>query len=115
MTRKVKEQHHLQTPPEFATFNYRDYLAGKSVYSVVDRPRIERLARDQGNPILAILYNLKDRAQETIAAILPEPQAALLTGILLGDESGIPQDVKDDFRATGTSHIIAISGHEAVM
>jgi len=78
---------------------------------VVDRPRIERLARDRGNPILAALYSLKDRAQETIASILPEPQAALLTGILLGDESGTPQDVKDDFRATGTSHIIAISGY----
>ncbi len=102
---------YLQTPPEFATFNYRDYLAGKGIHSVVDQPHIERIARDQGSPIFAALYGLKDRARETIAAILPEPQAALLTGILLGDESGIPQDVKDDFRATGTSHIIAISGY----
>ncbi|HET7091662.1 MAG TPA: ComEC/Rec2 family competence protein, partial [Anaerolineae bacterium] len=102
---------HLQTPPEFATFNYRDYLAGKGIHSIVDQPRVGRLVRDQGSPILAALYDLKDRARETIATILPEPQAALLTGILLGDESGIPQDVKDDFRATGTSHIIAISGY----
>ncbi len=101
----------LQSPPEFATFNYRDYLAGRGVYSIIDRPRIERLARDQGSSLFAAIFALKDRARDTIAAILPEPQASLLTGILLGDESGIPQSVKDDFRVTGTSHVIAISGY----
>ncbi len=100
----------LQAPPEFVTFNYRDYLAGKGVHSIIDRPRIERAARDQGSPIFAVLFTLKDRTHGTIAAILPEPQAALLTGILLGDDAGLPQGVKDDFRVTGASHIIAISG-----
>jgi competence protein ComEC len=41
---------------------------------------------------------------------LPEPQASLLNGILLGDDSGLPADVQDEFRLTGTTHIIAISG-----
>jgi competence protein ComEC len=50
------------------------------------------------------------RAKNVIAQILPEPQASLLTGILLGDDSGIPNSVQDAFRTTGTSHIIAISG-----
>jgi competence protein ComEC len=101
----------IESPPEFATFNYRDYLAARGIRSIVDRPRLERVARDQGSPILAALFNLKDHARAVVAAILPEPQAALLTGILLGDDSGLPESVKDDFRATGTSHIIAISGY----
>ncbi len=50
------------------------------------------------------------RAKNVIAQILPEPQASLLTGILLGDDSGIPKSVQEAFRTTGTSHIIAISG-----
>lgn len=50
------------------------------------------------------------RAREVITQILPEPQASLLNGILLGDDSGLPADVQDEFRATGTTHIIAISG-----
>jgi predicted membrane metal-binding protein len=29
---------------------------------------------------------------------------------LLGIDAGLPQDVQEDFRATGTSHIVAISG-----
>ncbi len=101
----------IQSPPEFSSFNYRDYLASRGIHSIIDRPRIDLIARDQGSPILTVLYDLKDRARDTIATILPEPQASLLTGILLGDESSIPQSVKDDFRLTGTSHIIAISGY----
>ena len=34
----------------------------------------------------------------------------MLAGILLGIESGIPEDVAEAFIATGTSHIIVISG-----
>ncbi len=101
----------IQTPPEFSDFSYRDYLAVKGIYSLIDRPRIKVIERDQGSPVFTALFSLKDRARDTIAAVLPEPEAALLTGILLGDDSGLPESVKDDFRLTGTSHIIAISGY----
>ena len=45
-----------------------------------------------------------------IARDFPQPQAALLSGILLGVDSGLPRALQDDFRTTGTAHIIAISG-----
>jgi competence protein ComEC len=34
----------------------------------------------------------------------------LLTGILLGNDNGIPPELAEDFRTTGMTHIIAISG-----
>ncbi len=43
-------------------------------------------------------------------ALFPEPEASLLSGILLGIESGISPQVRQAFNATGTTHIIAISG-----
>jgi competence protein ComEC len=100
----------LVAPPEFATFSYRDYLAQQGIYSMIDRPRVVVLGRDQGSPLLAAVYAFRDRARTVIARILPEPQASLLTGILLGDDNGLPQDVQDKFRRTGTTDIIAISG-----
>jgi competence protein ComEC len=39
----------------------------------------------------------------------------LLSGILLGIDAGLPQSVQDDFRRTGTTHIIAISGYNIVI
>jgi hypothetical protein len=33
-----------------------------------------------------------------------------LSGILLGIDAGLPVEVQENFRVTGTSHVIAISG-----
>ena len=101
----------LIAPPEFATFSYKDFLARQGVYSLIDRPRVTLLAHDQGSPILAAIFAFRGRARTVIAQILPEPSASLLTGILLGDDAGLPVDVQNDFRSTGTTHIIAISGY----
>ncbi len=80
----------------------------------MSRPPVTVLARDRGFAPLGWLYSFKARAKNAIAQILPEPQASLLTGTLLGDDAancrGIPKCVQDAFRTTGTSHVIAISG-----
>jgi competence protein ComEC len=112
---RVRVTGELTTPPEFATFNYADFLARQGVYSMIDRPRVSVLERDQGNPILAIIYGFRNRAYVVIQQILPEPQASLLSGILLGVDAGLPVVVQEDFRATGTTHIIAISGYNIVI
>jgi hypothetical protein len=74
------------------------------------RSKVKVLARDQGLAPLGWLYASKVRAKNVIAQILPEPQASLLTGILLGDDAGVPKGLQGAFRITGTSHILAISG-----
>jgi competence protein ComEC len=100
----------LETPPGGEEFSYRDYLARQGVHSFVRRARVRRIGGGAGNPLYATLLAFKQRAHATIAAILHEPAASLLTGILLGVESGIPADLMEAFAATGTTHIIAISG-----
>jgi competence protein ComEC len=99
------------TPPEFEDFSYKDYLARQDIHSFVRSYGAAKvLARDQGNLFFAMLYAFRDRALAAIEAILPEPAASLLAGILLGVDSGIPRDVRDAFSATNTAHIVAISG-----
>ncbi|MFN2195070.1 MAG: DUF4131 domain-containing protein, partial [Anaerolineales bacterium] len=100
----------LETPPEGETFSYREYLARHKIYSVMRTADIQVMAQGQGNPLLAVLYGLRAQALETIYTLWPDPEASLLAGILLGVESGIPRQVQAAFIATGTSHIIAISG-----
>ncbi len=39
-----------------------------------------------------------------------DPQASLLSGILLGSQDGMPAELVRNFQATGTTHIIALSG-----
>jgi competence protein ComEC len=100
----------LQTPPELEDFSYRDYLARQGVYSLINRPQIAKIESGQGSPFWAAIFAAKDRARDAIARLVPDPEASLLQGILLGIRSGIPADLYDDYNATGTSHIIVISG-----
>lgn len=100
----------LETPPTFETFNYRDYLARRGIYSQMRRATVTRLASGGGNPLLRALFAYRRHAHATVQRLFPEPEASLLAGILLGLERGIPPRVRRAFDDTGTSHIIAISG-----
>jgi competence protein ComEC len=90
--------------------DYAAYLARQGIYSVMRFPDANVLSDTGGSAFRRALLAVRERGRAAIQASLPEPQAALLTGILLGDDSGLPRTLADDFRATGMTHIIAISG-----
>ncbi len=99
-----------ETPPVFEDFSYQDYLARQGILSYARRPRITLLAPQKQFSLRAEIITIKHRASVAINHILPEPEASLLNGILLGIRGGIPTDLYEQFNATGTSHIIVISG-----
>jgi competence protein ComEC len=100
----------LTEPFEAEDFSYKDYLARQGISAVMYFPKVTALPSKRGNFILSGLYALRDRGNTALAQIFPAPESSLLQGILLGDDSRIPDDIYQDFRDTGTSHIIAISG-----
>lgn len=112
---RVRVSGTLLTPPEFDDFSYRDYLARQHIHAMVPNAEVVVLAHGQGNSVYAALYAVKARAQVTIDRLLPSPQAPLLSGILLGVESGISADIREAFNETGTAHIIAISGANIIV
>lgn len=107
---RLQVEGRLQTPPAFEDFSYRDYLARSGVHTLIPQAEARLLQRGQGNPLKAGIYAFKDRSLRLLHRLFPDPEAALLAGILLGVESGIPQPVRQAFNATGAAHIIAISG-----
>ncbi|NQV00404.1 MAG: ComEC family competence protein [Parcubacteria group bacterium] len=100
----------LQTPAEFEDFSYKDYLAKADIYSVCYRAQVNIIEHDKGNYLIASLLKIKTRFKNTISSILTEPHASFLQGMLLGSKQGMPDDLKESFSLTGTSHIIVISG-----
>jgi competence protein ComEC len=100
----------LQTPSADEDFSYRDYLARQGIYSLVPFAAAEKLASGQGNIFWALVYDLRQRSVDVIHRLYPDPEAALLAGILVGDESGLSNTLKTAFNDTSTRHIIAISG-----
>jgi competence protein ComEC len=107
---RVRVVGRLTRPPIFETFSYREYLAQQGIYSLLRGAEVAVLASHQACLFMDYVLRFKAYALRVLPTLLSEPQASLLTGILLGVESGIPERVMDDFTATGTSHIIVISG-----
>ena len=107
---RIRLQGHLATPPENEDFSYRDYLANQGIYSYFAYPSSILLQHGQGSFIMAALYSFRQHALDVVYRLYPDPEAGLMAGILLGDQSGITPQVQEAFRLTGTSHIIVISG-----
>jgi competence protein ComEC len=107
---RIRIRGQLLTPPENEDFSYRDYLAGQGIHAYMSKTEVTHLPGNAGNPVKKMLYALKDKALANIYLIFPDPEASLLAGILLGVDTGLPKDLQQAFKDTGTAHIIAISG-----
>jgi competence protein ComEC len=99
-----------QTPPSDETFSYRTYLQRRDIYTLLDATQVKLLESNHGNLFWSLLYKLRQNAYAVINRTVPQPEAALMSGILLGIDKDIPDDLTNAFQATGTAHIIAISG-----
>ncbi|MCU0493134.1 MAG: ComEC family competence protein [Chloroflexaceae bacterium] len=91
-------------------FDYRTYLARKRIFALMREPTVQLLPGRMGNPLLLRLADYRDHCRALLLRMLPEPHASLAVGILLGLQSSVPDDVYGDFSATGTSHILVVSG-----
>jgi competence protein ComEC len=101
----------VDAPPMMAGFDYRDYLARQGVFSALSYPsRVQRIDEGKGEPLYAALLQVKDELRRSVQQIMPAPESALLNGILIGDDSELPESTQTAFQRTGTSHIVAISG-----
>ena len=100
----------LLPPSSLNSPNYAAYLARQGIHSVMQFPDASVLSETGGREWRQALLAVRERGRVALRASLPEPQASLLTGILLGDDSGLPRALADAFQTTGMTHIIAISG-----
>jgi competence protein ComEC len=100
----------LEVPYQDENFSYRKILAHRNIYTVLSATRVGVLEVGAAHPLRRRIYSWRNQALDVLGQLWPDPEAGLLAGILLGVESGIPGPVRDAFRETGTTHIIAISG-----
>lgn len=58
---------------------------------------------------------LRERAFEALGRSVPAREAALSRGFVLGDDSEIDRRTAEDFRRSGLSHLLAVSGQNVVL
>jgi competence protein ComEC len=110
----------LETPTSFETdlgrtFDYRGYLNAQGVTYMVRYGEIEVLASGQGSPLIASLLTFKSFFLESIENGLPEPQAGLAQGLLLGVKRALGDELEQAFRSTGIIHIVVLSGYNIML
>lgn len=95
----------------FEGFAYDKYLATKGIYAVCYRPQYVDVHPSSSLSVTGAILTIKSFVIDTLRSTLPEPHASFLSGLLFGGSTALSGDLKDDFRATGTSHILAASGY----
>ena len=117
---RVRATGTLEKPEPFETdsdrtFNYPMYLRAHGIGHEMSFASVAVLAREEGNPVVTLLLSVKHALIRGIEAALPEPESALLAGLLLGEKQSLGDKVTDAFRKAGVVHIIVLSGYNVAL
>ena len=95
----------IRAPPEGP---YGDYLRRTGIAGTLRTRSLEVLpgSADLGT----VLERLRRHADAALAAAIPEPEAGLASGIVIGLRDRVDRDLAADFTTVGASHVVAISG-----
>jgi competence protein ComEC len=95
----------IRAPPDGP---YGDYLRRTGIAGTLQSRRLD-IKGSEGGPG-ALLERLRRSAGAALAAAIPEPEAGLAAGIVVGLRDGVDRALAADFTTVGASHIVAISG-----
>jgi competence protein ComEC len=90
------------------------YLAGRGIPATLSVDEIRSLGPPP-NPVLRAATALRAKLRDSLLRVLPAREAGLVMGLTLGDTSRLDPEVEEDFRATGLSHLTAVSGENVAM
>ncbi|MDO8529174.1 MAG: ComEC/Rec2 family competence protein [bacterium] len=91
-------------------FDYQMYLAKDRIYYLCENAKYQKTGANKGNRVYSAILAIKDKMEENISKIIPEPEAALGNGLIFGGTGSLTKDVSQNFSKTGLSHIVAVSG-----
>ena len=100
----------IQQPPRFDQFDYRAYLSEQGIAGVMPSARLVRVTSHGGDPLHTALLVLRHAVIAAVDRALPEPQAALLLGVVFGYRAALPSVLQQQMIASGLIHIVVISG-----
>ncbi len=99
----------IEAPEAFDGFDYPAFLARQGVGGIV-QARTAAVAHRGGGGLAGVAAAARGWLLRGLNDLIPEPEAALGDGILLGARAGIAQHVSDAFATAGLTHVVAISG-----
>lgn len=95
-------------------FPYKSFLESKKVYAVMQRPQI---SEGVSNRITVTRLATKVRffVADTFAQYVAFPYDGIISGMLVGYQGGISDDIEKVFQNTGTIHTLVLSGYNIML
>ncbi len=95
-------------------FNVKKYYERQGVYAtafVEGEKEIISFGRDKSySPVLYSLDRVRNRFGHFVRERFPYPENEVLNAITIGDNGGIPPELRREFSRAGVAHVLAISG-----
>lgn len=99
----------VELPQRIEEFDYPGYLKSRGIFAIVRHAEVTK-TREGGYAIPKGLFSLRHAIEETINRLFREPEASLLAGLLLGIRRTMSDAFRDAMTASGTTHLVAVSG-----
>ena len=90
------------------------WLARRGVHAELSAEGIAATGRRRGGPAGAI-DAVRTRADRALSTGVPAREAALVRGMVLGEDDALPERLRDDLRRRGLSHLVAASGQNVML
>lgn len=110
----------IKIPEPFQTdlgreFNYRGYLLAKGVAYMVSLAEVELVREGEGSSVMSVILSSKQAFMAKLESLIPEPEAGLSLGLLLGVKRALGDDLETAFRRSGIIHIVVLSGYNIMI
>lgn len=93
---------------------YVNYLKKDNIFSEMSFPKAKRVNSKLWTT-RGTLYGVSNAVQSAFSRIFPAREAALMSGIVIGDTSQFTKEFKEAMQRTGTTHIVALSGYNVMI
>lgn len=94
----------------YGGFNYKEYLKSLKIYGTIKANSVKVIGKDKVNIISKLSNSSFLKIEEKLDNLFEKNVSGIIKGIVLGDKSNIDEDIQENFRISGISHILAVSG-----
>ncbi|MBI2524028.1 ComEC/Rec2 family competence protein [Candidatus Peregrinibacteria bacterium] len=94
---------------------YDTYFRAQNILGSISYATITGTGKRGGSILSRTLAYWNRKVTTRIRDIVPEPEASLLAGLLLGETGGFQKETLTAFRTAGLSHILAVSGYNITL
>lgn len=110
----------FQKPESFITdsgtvFDYEKFVWVSNTVGTIKSNDVKIIGEKKYLIPKKVLMSVQRSAINVFRKIFPYPESGLMSGFVLGEKHGLPDDVTEDMRVAGLSHIIVLSGFNIIL